>query len=85
MRSLRTIPMIVGLATLTTTVVGQATDTTQYKAMDIYGFTMMDMGYNAGAIHPDWFDVMRPTKLPSRMNSAVRATCTSACARRAWG
>ncbi len=33
--------------------------------MDIYGFAMMDMGYNAGAIHPDWFDVMRPTKLPA--------------------
>jgi len=40
-------------------------DPTQEKAMDIYGFAMMDFGYNAGAIHPDWFDVMRPTKLPS--------------------
>ncbi|HMC96433.1 MAG TPA: DcaP family trimeric outer membrane transporter [Flavobacteriales bacterium] len=42
-----------------------AQDTLQEKAMDIYGFAMMDFGYNAGAIHPDWFDVMRPTKLPS--------------------
>src|SRR5690349_13001794 len=40
-------------------------DPTQEKAMDLYGFAMMDFGYNAGAIHPDWFDVMRPTKLPS--------------------
>jgi len=31
---------------------------------DIYGFAMVDMGYNAGRIDPDWFDVMRPTKLP---------------------
>lgn len=43
-------------------------DSLQEKAMDIYGFAMMDMGYNAGAIHPDWFDVMRPTKLPSFEN-----------------
>lgn len=42
-----------------------AQDATEEKALDIYGFTMMDMGYNAGAIHPDWFDVMRPTKLPA--------------------
>jgi len=33
--------------------------------MDLYGHVMMDMGYNAGASDPNWFDVMRPTKLPS--------------------
>jgi len=32
---------------------------------DIYGFAMMDMGYDAGQIDPKWFDVVRPTKLPS--------------------
>ena len=38
----------------------------QSKArMDIYGFAMLDMGYDAGQNHPDWFDVVRPTKLPS--------------------
>ena len=42
-----------------------AQDTTMYKAMDLYGFAMMDMGYNAGAIDPNWFDVVRPTKLPA--------------------
>ena len=26
---------------------------------------MTDAGYNANQIHPDWFDVVRPTKLPS--------------------
>ena len=30
---------------------------------DIYGFVMTDIGYNADAMDPDWFDVMRPTKL----------------------
>ena len=34
-------------------------------SMDIYGFAMMDIGHDFNAINPDWFDVMRPTKLPS--------------------
>jgi hypothetical protein len=33
--------------------------------LDIYGFIMLDNGYNAGQIDPDWFDVMRPSKLPA--------------------
>jgi hypothetical protein len=33
--------------------------------LDIYGFAMLDNGYNLGRINPDWFDVVRPTKLPS--------------------
>lgn len=35
------------------------------KVMEIYGFIMMDMGYNFDQIQADWFDVVRPTKLPS--------------------
>ena len=31
----------------------------------IYGFAMMDAGYNTKAIDPAWFDVQRPTKLPA--------------------
>src|SRR5688572_2476820 len=38
------------------------------KSMDIYGFIMMDAGYNFDQIHPDWFDVVRPTKLPAYKN-----------------
>jgi hypothetical protein len=38
------------------------------KVMDIYGFIMMDAGYNFDQIQPDWFDVVRPTKLPSYPN-----------------
>ncbi|MFC5270345.1 DcaP family trimeric outer membrane transporter [Adhaeribacter terreus] len=34
-------------------------------SMEIYGFTMMDAGYDFKQVHPDWFDVVRPTKLPS--------------------
>lgn len=33
--------------------------------VDLYGFAMLDMGYQAGQNDPDWFDVVRPTKLPS--------------------
>ena len=33
--------------------------------MDIYGFAMLDMGYESEQSDPDWFDVMRPTKLPT--------------------
>jgi hypothetical protein len=31
---------------------------------EIYGFGMVDMGYNDGSIDEDWFDVVRPSKLP---------------------
>jgi len=41
---------------------GETPDKTR---MDIYGFAMLDMGYQAGTSDPLWFDVMRPTKLPS--------------------
>jgi hypothetical protein len=36
--------------------------------LDLYGFAMLDMGYQAGQNHPDWFDVLRPTKLPAFEN-----------------
>jgi hypothetical protein len=32
---------------------------------DIYGAAMLDMGYQFKQNDPDWFDVVRPTKLPS--------------------
>jgi len=33
--------------------------------LDIYGFAMLDAGYQAKQADPNWFDVVRPTKLPS--------------------
>jgi hypothetical protein len=33
--------------------------------LDFSGFAMLDMGYQSKQNHPDWFDVVRPTKLPS--------------------
>ena len=35
---------------------------------EIYGHVMTDVGYRTGQIDPDWFDVMRPTKLPAYEN-----------------
>jgi len=32
---------------------------------DIYGFVMMDAGYDFNQMDPDWFDTVRPTKMPS--------------------
>src|SRR4026209_1105738 len=34
-------------------------------SMEIYGFAMLDIGHNFTQIHPDWFDTLRVTKLPS--------------------
>ncbi|MCU0343398.1 MAG: DcaP family trimeric outer membrane transporter [Ignavibacterium sp.] len=34
----------------------------------IYGFAMTDIGYNFNQIQPDWYDVVRPTKLPTIKN-----------------
>jgi len=36
--------------------------------LDIYGFAMMDTGYQVNQADPNWYDVVRPTKLPSVPN-----------------
>jgi hypothetical protein len=36
--------------------------------MEVYGFVMLDMGYQTGQNDPAWFDVVRPTKLPAFEN-----------------
>ena len=36
--------------------------------LDVYGFAMLDMGYQTNQNDPDWFDVVRPTKLPAFEN-----------------
>ena len=40
----------------------------QKTQLDIYGFAMLDMGYQFNQNDPDWFDVVRPTKLPAFEN-----------------
>jgi len=41
---------------------------TEKPRLDIYGFIMLDMGYQAGRNDPDWYDVVRPTKMPADAN-----------------
>lgn len=38
------------------------------SSFEIYGYIQTDAGYNFNSIDPDWFDVMRPTKLPKYKN-----------------
>lgn len=38
------------------------------SSFEIYGQIMADAGYNFNSIDPNWFDVMRPSKLPSYSN-----------------
>jgi hypothetical protein len=35
------------------------------STIDLYGFVMVDSGYEFGQTNPNWFDVMRPTQLAS--------------------
>jgi hypothetical protein len=44
--------------------VANASDT----EFEVYGFIMMDAGYQVNQADPDWFDVVRPTKLPAFEN-----------------
>ena len=38
------------------------------STFEVYGFAMLDAGYQFKQNDPDWFDVVRPTKLPSFAN-----------------
>ncbi len=40
----------------------------QSTTMEIYGFVMLDNGYQTKQNDPNWFDVLRPTKLPAFEN-----------------
>ncbi|MBA4320128.1 MAG: hypothetical protein C0412_17145 [Flavobacterium sp.] len=38
------------------------------KSFEIFGFVQTDAGYNFNQVNPDWYDCMRPSKLPSYEN-----------------
>src|SRR5260370_2941860 len=44
----------------------------EHPRYDLYGFVMLDFGYDFGQNDPNWFDTMRPTKLPSFTNQFGR-------------
>jgi hypothetical protein len=58
---LRPLQLLLPVVVATTSALAQDTGT----RAELYGFAMLDMGYGAKASDPSWFDVVRPTKLPS--------------------
>ena len=42
--------------------------TERKDSVNFYGFTMLDSGYDFGQVNPNWYDVVRPTQLPSYRN-----------------
>jgi outer membrane DcaP-like protein len=58
----------VGLCLLAGLAVTTAHAQQQRTTFEVYGFIMMDMGYSFKQNDPAWFDVIRPTKLPSFAN-----------------
>ncbi len=51
-------------ATTTPTAVAPAAQPAR-PSLEVYGFAMLDFGYNFRTINPNWFDTMRITRLPS--------------------
>ena len=47
------------------TTASSQTASTSKPSFEVYGFAMLDIGHNFKQIHPDWYDTMRVTKLPS--------------------
>jgi hypothetical protein len=58
--------LFVAAALLAASVGARAESGTESKTkVDLYGFIMVDMGYDVDQVNPDWYDVERPTKLPA--------------------
>lgn len=57
--------LLLGVASLFCSGMALSADDTGSNSMEIYGFVMLDNGYQAKQNDPDWFDVVRPTKLPA--------------------
>ncbi len=58
-KSIGALLVLCGLAGVAS--LAHAVDTT----WDVYGYVMMDAGYDTKQVDPQWFDTMRPTKLPA--------------------
>jgi hypothetical protein len=58
------LPLVVSLLFGVTAVASAQSGVTKSQ-FTIYGFAMLDMGYDFKQINPQWFDVVRPSKLPS--------------------
>ena len=63
---LRTLSLTAALALLAAAATAQEAPAT--SRFDIYGFAQLDMGKQIGQVNPDWYDVLRPSRLPSFEN-----------------
>ena len=64
----------------TTAAAGSAAQTqaADRASFEVYGFAMLDIGHDFKQIHPDWYDTMRVTKLPTFENEFGRDHSTFA-------
>jgi hypothetical protein len=58
--------LLAALAAMTAPAAAQNAPTT--AKFEVYGFAQLDFGKQINQINPDWYDVMRPTKLPAFEN-----------------
>ncbi len=61
MKRLIAVILLVGLGAST----ARAQSQPSAPSMEIYGFAMLDIGHDFKQIHPDWYDTLRLTRLPS--------------------
>jgi hypothetical protein len=61
----RTIVAAICLCLAASPVTAQGAPPPQGSTFEIYGFVMADIGYDVNQVDPDWFDVLRVTKLPA--------------------
>jgi hypothetical protein len=52
----------------TASIVNAQNDSLPQKSLEVYGFAMVDMGYNFDQIDPRWFDALRINRLPKYKN-----------------
>jgi hypothetical protein len=63
-RSVLVMVVLVALFTVKANAQDQQAQQPPQKSLQVYGFAMVDMGYNFKQIDPNWFDAMRITRLP---------------------
>jgi hypothetical protein len=63
-------PLAAAVLVIAAPAAAQDAATTKPK-FEVYGFAMLDFGKQFNQINPDWYDVLRPTKLPASTGEAV--------------
>ena len=56
------------LVVLVTTIASVAGQVDSSRVFEVYGFAQMDVGYNFNQVNPQYYDAMRPSRLPAYKN-----------------